>query len=707
VSLLETHAIGTDVARLEGLDKVTGRARYAFEYEVDDVAYLWLVPATIARGRVTGIDPGRARELPGFVDVIWAGNAVRLADALAESDAELAVFQSDRVSYRDQVVAAVVADDLETAREAAALIRVEFESEPASVVLRSDDPGLYAPSQLNAGYDTDTSVGDVERAIADAPYALDQTYSTPSLHNQPMEPHASIARWDGGHLTVWDSNQAPSAVAKSLATAFGLDVGSGVHVVTEHVGGGFGSKGTGRPNVIITAMAARIVGRPCKLALPRQAMFSLVGYRTPTIQRIQLAADGAGTLLAIAHDTVEQTSQLVEFAEQTGECTRHMYAAPNRRVTHRLARLDVPTPRWMRAPGECPGMFAVESALDELAERLGLDPIELRLRNEPAVDPSEGLPFSSRHYVECLQQGARRFGWDGRDPRPGARREGRTLIGTGVAGSTYPVHIMPSNARVRVDEDGRYEVAIAAADIGQGARTVLAQIAADALGVGMDRIDMRIGDSTLPVASVAGGSSGTSSWGWAVTKAARGLREQLGRHDGIPAGGLEVSADIKAELAAQEPMSRNAYGAHFVEVRVDADTGEVRVSRALGVFAAGRIVNPRTARSQFLGGMTMGLSMALMEEGEMDRAYGDYANHDLAEYHIAVNADVQALEAVWLEETDEHLSPAGNKGIGEIGIVGIAAAVTNAVWHATGHRVRDLPVRLDKVFAAAAAVVGD
>ena len=473
-----------------------------------------------------------------------------------------------------------------------------------------------------------------------------------------------------------------------------------VRVVTAHVGGGFGSKGTARPIVVLAAMAARVLGRPVKLAATRQSMFSVVGYRTPTIQRLRLAADGAGTLLGIGHETVEQTSRQVEFAEQTGEATRHMYAAPNRLVTHRLARLDVPTPSWMRAPGECPGMFALESAMDELAELAGIDPVELRVRNEPAVDPHTGDLFSSRHYLECLREGASRFGWPGRDPKPGVRREGRTLIGTGVAGSTYPVNIMPATASVRVEPAGRYTVSIAAADIGQGGRTVLRQIAADALDVDLTAVTVEIGDSSLPKASVAGGSSGTSSWGWAVTKACTQLRDKM--QPGVPAEGLEVTADIADELEQQLPRARFAYGAHFVEVRVDIDTGEVRVSRMLSVFAAGRIMNPRLARSQFLGGMIMGLSMALHEEGLMDLQFGDYANHDLAEYHIAVNADVPDLQVHWLDEFDDELNPMGGKGIGEIGIVGAAAAVANAVAHATGHRVRSLPLRPDKLLVATA-----
>ena len=386
---------------------------------------------------------------------------------------------------------------------------------------------------------------------------------------------------------------------------------------------------------------------------------------------------------------------MLEFAEQTGESSRHMYAAPNRLVTHRLARLDVPTPRWMRAPGEAPGMYALESAMDELAIATGIDPIELRIANEPDVDPESGEPFTSRQLVACLHEGAARFGWG---PR-GGQREGRRLIGSGVASSSYPVYLSPSTARAAVHGGGIYDVSLAAVDIGQGSRTVLGQIAADALGVDVERVRIQLGDSTLPRASGAGGSSGTASWGWAVTKACRALRQQLGRHDGIPPAGLSATADTAEDVAGQPDRPRQAFGAVFAEVSVDLDSAEVRLARMLGVFAIGRVMNPRLARSQLIGAMTMGLSMALLEEGQLDVAHGDYANHDLAEYHIAAHADVPDIEAVWLDETDDDLNPMGGKGIGEIGIVGTPAAITNAVHDATGIRIRDLPVRLDQLIA--------
>jgi xanthine dehydrogenase YagR molybdenum-binding subunit len=469
-------------------------------------------------------------------------------------------------------------------------------------------------------------------------------------------------------------------------------------VIAPFVGGGFGSKGFAHPHVILAVMAAQAAQRPAKVALTRQQMFALTGYRTPTIQRVRLGAQDDGQLSAIAHDVVVQTSAIHEFVEPAGQPTRIMYAAPHRRTSHRVARLDLPENLWMRAPGECPGMFALESAMDELAIACGVDPVDLRIRNEPTADPESGRPFSSRNLVACLRTGAQRFGWAPRDPQPGTRRSGRWLIGTGVAASTYPVYRFPAAARISVDRSGDYHVQIAAADIGTGAWTSLTQIAADALEAPMERVHLAIGDSALPKAGVAGGSSGTNSWGSAIMMAARKLRDRLNvEHQGIvPPEGLEAVGEI-GENPEAERFSMHAFGAQFAEAHVNTDTGEVRVPRLLGVFAAGHIVNPKTARSQFLGGMTMGLSMALHEESVLDPHFGDFVNHDFAEYHIATNADVGTVDVLWIDEEDTHVNPLGVKGIGEIGIVGTAAAVANAVYHATGVRVRDLPITLDKL----------
>jgi xanthine dehydrogenase YagR molybdenum-binding subunit len=568
------------------------------------------------------------------------------------------------------------------------VLEITYADQPHEVVLRADDPALYAPEKVNPAFATDATLGDFDAAFPTAEVRIDATYATPAFHNNPMEMHATLARWEGGDLVLHDSTQGASSVRDTIAKVFGLDR-ERVRVIAHHVGGGFGSKGEAHAHVVLAALAAQAVERPVKVMLTRHQLFAVAGYRTPTIQRVRLGAERDGRLVAIGHDAIEQTSTVREFAEQTTVVTRMMYAAPHRRTTHRLARLDVPTPSWMRAPGECPGMFALESAIDELALACGLDPIELRIRNEPERDPELDIPYSSRNLVACLREGAERFGWADR----AARRDGAWLAGSGVAASTYPAYLQPGQATARA-EDGGFVVRIAATDIGTGARTVLTQIAAEALDVDPERVRVEIGDSAFPRASVAGGSSGTASWGSAVVEACRALREQ---HGDAPPDGAEASADTTADVKARPSFSRHAFGAQFAEVRVHADTGEVRVPRMVGVFAAGRMLNARTARSQLIGGMTMGISMALHEESVMDPRFGDYVNHDLASYHIAACADIGEIDVAWVDEEDPHLNPLGVKGIGEIGIVGTAAAIANAVHHATGIRVRDLPIRLDKL----------
>ncbi|MDJ0428717.1 xanthine dehydrogenase family protein molybdopterin-binding subunit [Rhodococcus fascians] len=682
-----TASIGRSIQRTESVDKVTGRARYAAEQPIAGQVYAWYVPATVPVGTVENVE--LADGGPSVHALLWHGNAEKLGDV---EDAELHVLQSNSVAYRGQIVAVVLADTLQDARAAAARVQVRYaDVRSPDNTLSADHSSLYAPESVNAGFPTDVTVGDPDAALTTAEHVVDNWYSTAPMHNSPMEPHATTAQWSDGVLTVWDSTQAPSGVQGDLATAFGLEP-ENVRVIAENVGGGFGAKGSTRPNAVLAAMAARATGKTVKLVLPRQALFDVVGYRTPTLNHVRLGADSSGRLQAIAHDSFQQTSTIFEFCEQTSESTRHIYASPNRATTHRLAALDVGTPRWMRAPGEAPGMFAVETAIDELSTATGIDPIELRIRNEPDVDPASGNPFSSRSVVQCLREGAEKFGWDRRDSTPGRRREGNTLLGMGVATASYPVLISPSTAAARVEQDGTITVSVAASDIGTGARTVLRQIAADALEVDADAVTLELGDSALPKAPGAGGSSGTSSWGWAVTKVCTALRDQ-----GPLQPGNSAEADTTDDVEAQKELARMAFGAQFAEVAVDVDTGEVRVRRMLGVFGIGKVMNPRLARSQLIGGMTFGLGMALMESGVVDHEFGGFANHDLAEYHIPACADVTDLEAVWIEEVDTELAPMGGKGIGEIGAVGSSAAIGNAVYNATGVRVRDLPITLDKV----------
>lgn len=690
--LLEIRAIGQPLERLDGVAKVWGTAPYAFDQAVERPAYLYPLQAAIARGRVNAIEIGEAEALPGVLKVLTHENALRLQ---SDEDKELWILQTDAVGFRGQFIGAVVAETPEIARHAAELVGVHYAAEPHDVEFRSDRGDLYKPEAVNPHFETDAEQGDVEAALAAAAVKLDQIYGTPMEHNNPMEPHATVALWAAGSLTLYDSTQSVHSVRQTLAPLLGL-APEKLRVISPHVGGGFGSKGAPHAHNVLAALAAlALPGRAIKFGLTRQQMFAIAGYRTPTLQRIRLGAGHDGRLTAICHEVVEQTSRIKEFAEQTAVPTRMMYAAPNRLTSHRLAVLDVPVPSWMRAPGETPGMFAMESAMDELAVACGLDPIELRRRNDPEKDPESGKPWSSRRLIDCFREGARRFGWEGRDPKPGTRQQEGWLVGMGTASSTYPRYALPgSRATIRYDADQHYGVRIGAADIGTGAWTTLTQIAADALRCPVEAVRLEIGDTAFPSASVAGGSSGTTSWGSTIVAAARAFRASHG--GGAPPVGAEVGAEMP-EMPEQKQFAMHSFGAQFAEVRVRPETGEVRINRMLGVFSAGRIINPRTARSQFIGGMTMGLSMALHEESVMDLRHGHVMNHDLASYHIATHADVGDIDAIWLDEVDPQSNPMGSRGIGEIGIVGAAAAIANAVYHATGIRVRHLPITPDKL----------
>ncbi|MEU5716389.1 xanthine dehydrogenase family protein molybdopterin-binding subunit [Streptomyces sp. NPDC020403] len=686
--------LGAPVVRLEGRDKVTGAARYAAEHAPPGCLYGWIVPAAVPRGRVTAVRTAEALALPGVHTVLTPDNAPRLEEP---DDPVLAVLQNDRVPHRGWPVALVLAESLEAAREGAGVVHVEYVTTGHDAVLSGGHPGLYTPEKANGGYPAVRERGDFDGAFAAAPVRVDATYTLGGLHNHPMEPHASTAVWADGHLTVHDSSQGSTVVRESLAQALGIDRDS-VTVISEHVGGGFGSKGTPRPQAVLAAMATRHTGRPVQLSVPRRYMPALVGHRAPTVQRVRIGADRDGVISALAHEIATHTSTVKEFVEQAAVPARVMYTSPHSRTTHQVAPLDVPSPSWMRAPGEASGMYALESAMDELACALGLDPVELRLRNEPADEPDSGRPFSSRNLTACLEEGARRFGWYDRDPSPASHQEGPWLLGTGVAAATYPVLLSPSAARAHAAPDGSFRIGVNATDIGTGARTVLAQIAASALGTSQENVRIDIGSSDLPRGSVAGGSSGTASWGTAVHKAATALVGKLAVHDGpLPAEGVTATADSTQEAARKSPYARHAFGAHFAEVAVDSVTGEVRVRRLLGVYAAGRILNSRTARSQFMGGMVMGIGMALTEGSTMDAVYGDFTERDLASYHVPSCADVPDVEVHWIDEDDPHLNPMGSKGIGEIGIVGTAAALGNAVRHATGARLRTLPLTPDKL----------
>jgi len=690
---------GTPHTRVEGPEKVTGAARYAGDIPFAELAHGWLVLSTVTRGRIVSVETAPVLAMPGVLAVLHHGNAPHVntdyVGMLGAPDPTAAVFQNDRVPHRGWPVALVVAETSEQAREAAEALEVQYEEEPHDIAFAAGRPDAYVPGGPEG--DAVQEKGDLEAELASSAFVVDEEYTTPEEHHNPMEPHAAAARWEGGRLEVVDSNQGSTWVVNELAQLFSLDPSS-VRVRSEHVGGAFGSKGV-RAHQVAAVMATTVLQRPVRVVLTRRQMFSLTGYRSPTAQRIRLGADADGRLRALGHDALSLTSTVHEFVEGSASVARVMYDADAHHTANRIVRLDVPSPTFMRAPGEAPGSFALESALDELAEQCGMDPIALRARNDPQTGPVSGLPFSSRRVLACFHEGARRFGWAERDPRPAVRRDGRLLLGTGTAAASFPARAVPSTGAVTAEADGTFTVRITAADIGTGARTALTLVAAEALEVATDQVRVRIGDSDFGQAMIAGGSMGTRSWAWAVTAAASDLRDQLALGGSIPPEGITARSDTSAAIGALAATERHSFGAQFAEVSVDTATGEVRVRRMLGIFAGGRIVNPLTARSQFIGGMTWGISMALHEEAVRDQSSGGIVGADLAGYHVAANADVPHIEADWVDDPDPD-DPVGIKGIGEIGIVGAAAAVANAVWHATGVRHRNLPIRPDRVLLA-------
>jgi len=648
---------------------------------------------------MTAVDTADASAAHESVRILTAHNAHRLP---AWAPADLQVLQNHDVAYHGQFVGAVIADTPEIARHAAELVRISYDPAAHDTELRADHPDRYAPEKLLDGsLLADVTDGDLDAELTVADVVVDLTYRTSGQHHVALEPNTTVAIWnvtDGtDHLTLYDSNQGAWVIQAFLAPVLGLQP-SQLEVISPFVGGSFGSKTFPRPGQVLVALAARSVpGRPVKFALSRQHTFVGTAYRTPTIQRVRLGARSDGTLTAIGHDVEQQTARYAEFAEPTAVSSRMLYAARARSTTHRLVPLDVGIPGFMRAPGEAPGSFALESAMDELAVALGIDPIELRIRNEPAIDPDSGRPFSSRELVWCLRDGATRFGWRERDPAPRHRLRDGWWIGTGVAGASYPCqrHFPPSSATVRALTDDRYRVEIAASDLGTGALTILTQIAADSLGVDLEDVEMAIGSSTFPRALAAAGSMGTASWSEAIIAATDTFRAT---HGSNPVVGAHTTATPHPN-AANKNFAMHAFGAQFAEVAVHADTGEIRTRRLLGVFDAGRVINPRTARSQLVGGMIMGMSMALHEHSVMDHRYGQVINHDLASYHVAAHADIPEIDAFWLGTPDPHYNTLGAKGIAEIGTVGVAAAIANAAYHATGTRVRSLPITLDKFLA--------
>ena len=733
--------IGQPISRIDGQLKVTGRAPYAYEQKVPNAAHAVLITSTIAKGTISTIDSQSAENSAGVVLVMTPENSLKLPQLQNQPPGgwKVQVLQDNIVRYANQPVGVVVADTLENAIEGARLVKIQYQAESPRVDLDGRLDQTYSPQKAGGGGDPALSHrGDMQAGLSQANARLDQVYRTPFEFHNAMEPHATIAVWDApDHLTIYDATQGVFGDRSRVASLFGLKP-ENVRVISPYLGGGFGSKGPMWSHVILTAMAAKQLNRPVKLAISRPQMFGMVGFRSQTRQTIKAGAQSDGTLTALQHDTVCQTSTSDDFVETASLAARMLYQSPNNSTSHSLLKSDIGQPSYMRAPGEAPGTYGLEAAMDEMAYALKMDPVEFRLKNYAETDPEENKPWSSKSLRECYKQGADRFGWSKRQVEPRSMRDGNVLIGWGMATAVYPTRRMPSNASARLNADGTFSVDAGTQDLGTGTYTTMTQLAAQSFGVPMQKVKFRLGDTILPQTPVSGGSMTTASTGSAVYLAAQALREKLIQmavsDAGSPLNGVSAQdmvlesgrlfsradpsksetfqsliarsgqAYVEAQANAKpgpekERYSMYAFGAQFAEVRVDADLGQIKVSRMVGCFGAGKILNAKTARSQLMGGMIWGVSMALYEHGAMDERLGRFVNNNLAEYHVPVNADIGQIDALWVDEKDDHVNPIGAKGIGEIGITGAAAAVANAVFHATGKRVRDLPITLDKLLA--------
>jgi xanthine dehydrogenase YagR molybdenum-binding subunit len=730
--------IGKPINRVEGRLKVMGKAAYAHEVKEGGVAaYGYIVEATVAKGQITDIDTKAAESALGVLLVMTHKNApaqgpwgpLEAKDRYARASPQL---HSNRVEYYGQAVAFVVAKTFEQARSAARLVRVKYAQQDGQYDLKKHLDQAEKPADDDF-QKADSKVGDFDGGFAASKVKYDHTFTTPFHMHAQMEPHATVAFWEGAkgnkpeRVVIHCSSQLLNSAQKAVAATLQIKPEQ-VRIVSRYIGGGFGGKLPIYGDVMLSAMASRLLDMPVKTALTRQQMFHFTTHRSDTIQRIRLGADSEGKINAVAHDTWSHSARFDNFYENASVQTRSLYAAPNRLTTHRAVKLDLPVSDSTRAPGESVGMLALEQAMDELAETLKLDPIELRLRNEPPMDPELNVPYSSRQLTACLREGAQRFGWSKRHAVPGVQMEGRLLVGMGVAAATRGNLLMPSTCTVRLDKQGVLTARMAMTDIGTGSYTVLTQVAAEMLGLPIDKVKMELGDSDFPATPGSGGSWGAASAGSGLFDACNELREVLARKLGVDAAsavfsegrisgttatgkprtealgslagtlGLEAKGEIKPG-AMSKAYSQQSYGAHFAEVAVDVDTGEIRLRRMLGVFAAGRILNMKTALSQATGAMIWGVGAALHEHAVLDPQHGYFVNHDLAEYHVPSHADIPAIEAYFLPEVDDKTNPLKLKGVGELGICGAGAALANALYNATGVRVRDFPITLDKVIA--------
>jgi xanthine dehydrogenase YagR molybdenum-binding subunit len=729
--------IGQPLTRRDGILKVTGKARYAADNHPPGLLYAVMAVSSIARGRVTSLNVDAAKGHKGVVEVMTPNNRPALAQDPDEKSNpfmfRLDVLQNDRVRYANQPIAVVIAETLEAATEGAALLQPRYESEPARVGL--DDAESFVPPGIGIGSPAEVGKGDIEAGLAAAAKRIDSTYETPAQYHNAIEPHAIVAAWNGDSLSIDTPSQGLEMARGRIAGLFGL-APEKIHIRSPFLGGGFGSKGLMSGPQVLGILAARMVGRPVKLVLRRDQMYGPVGHRPPTRQRLRLGMAADGALTALDHHAKTMSSTFDDFFEPAADISHTLYASPAIATRHEAVRTDIGTPMFMRAPGEATGSIALESAIDEAAAACGMDPLAFRLRNYAEVEPMSGKPFSSKALRECYARGAERFGWAGRSIAPRQMRDkDGFLVGWGVGTATFPAIMFQARARAVIRRDGSGLVETGAHDMGQGAWTALAQIAADGLGLDIDQVEFRAGSSDLPDAGIAGGSGHTATAGMAIHSAGgdaiarlaalatadrrsplygadnEGVIARQGRlHRRDDEGRSERYADIlaragRAEIegsgtsaadpAAQSTWAMHAHGAVFAEVKVDPDLGQIRTTRLVGAFAAGRVINPRLVQSQYYGGMIWGVSFALNEQAIVDRRSGRVMNADLAEYHVPVNADIVSLEALLVHEDDPHVNPLGIKGVGEMAVTGTAGAVANAVWHATGVRVRRFPIKLE------------
>ena len=735
----ETAYIGRPTRRVDGPLKVSGKARYAAEHPVEGLLHGVVVSAPIAVGKIVKIDASAAEAIPGVVKVLthenrpsqaWFDRSYR--DEIAPPGSPFRPLGDAKVLFNGQPVALVVADTFERARHAAMLVNVEYAPEEHSTDLGAESKSARPPRSGKAGFVPPSSRGDAEAAMAGAAVTIDERYSLPSEHHNPMEPYASTAVPEaGGKMTVYDKTQGVHNVHDYLCKALGYKADK-LRVISPFVGGAFGSGLRPQYQVVLAVMAAQELDRPVRVVLTRQQMFTL-GFRPATRMRVALGASADGKLSAIVHEATAQTSRFEDYCEVVVNWSGLLYQCDDVKLDYNITPLDLNTPMDFRAPGAGTGVYALECAMDELAEALGMDPLALRLKNYAETDQNETKPFSSKELRACYQVGAERFGWSGRDPKPRSSRRGEALIGWGMASGVWEAMQGAAAAKARLEPDGKLTVASGTADIGPGTYTLMTQIAAETLGLPLEDVTFLLGDSTLPLSPVEGGSWTASTVGTAVRAACLAVRDRVlklaRKVEGSPLAKAEsddvefadgrvrlradpsqgvaivdvlrevIEEEVKTvpDAAKQAPFSSYAHSATFAEVEVDEDFGTVKVTRLVVAVAGGRVLNPKTARSQILGGAVMGIGMALEEESVLDHHFGRFMNHNFAEYHVPVNADIGAIEVIFADERDEIVNPLGAKGLGEIGMVGTAAAVANAVYHATGRRVRDLPITLDKL----------